>query len=265
MKKLVIVVFILSCGIALSAYKRVEYQVEDVIQVLGIPRADAHTLIKENIFYASLNTPAIVNFKSIPGTKRVTVVNELGSYMKKYLASKEVADAYKEYRESLLPGRQEGINVKVRIEEIRHDIRYTEADKKSAPADMKKIYDETLTSLKSQLAILQNPNHPDYAVYAGIVEITKEQQEEINRQVEEFSKDYPEDVQQYLKLKLKEFLELTNDIDFNAKLIQHKGKWKFENPEYEAKDYNWKKCFRAGKETIETARIFAKKWILEIK
>lgn len=265
MKKILIISTLVVTVVSLSAYRQAQQQISDVFQLMGISKTEANTLMKENLIYVSLSTPPVSKLKTVAAGKRAELVEELGAYMKEYFKSKEVAIAYKEYRESLLPGKQEGIDVKARIEEIKRDIRNTEEDKKVAPADMKKIYDETISLLKKQLDVLQNPNHPDYAMYTGIVAITPEQQEEINRQIKEFSKTYPEDVQQYLKLKLKEFLELTSDIDFNAKLVNRNGRMKFENPDYEAKDYNWKKCFRAGRETIEAARSFAQEWLKEIK
>lgn len=265
MKKYLIIVTLVVTVVSLSAYRQAQQQMSDVFQLMGISKTEASILMKENLIYVSLSTPPVSKLKTVAAGKRAALVQELGAYMKEYFKSKEVAAAYKEYRESLLPGKQDGIDVKARIEEIKRDIRNTEEDKKAAPADMKKMYEETIALLRKQLEVLQNPNHPDYAMYTGTVVLTPEQQEEINRQTKEFSKEYPEDVQQYLKLKLKTFLELTEDIDFNAKLVQRNGKWKFENPEYEAKDYNWKKCFRAGKETIEAARVFAQQWIKEIK
>lgn len=265
MKSILIITILAVTAFVFSAYKKAERKIDDVFQLIGISKTEANVLMKENLLYVSLSTPSVSKLKTMATGKRAAIVQELGLYMKEYFKSAELAAAYKEYRESLLPGKQAGIDVKARIEEINRDIKNTEEDKKAAPADIKKMYDETIKLLKRQLEVLQNPNHPDYAMYAGVVAISPEEQEEINRKVKEFSKEYPEDVQQYLKLRLKEFLELTADIDFNAKLVQRNGKLKFENPEYETKSYNWKKCFRAGTETIETARAFAQQWLKEIK
>lgn len=265
MKQKTLIILVLFSGIIFSAYKKAEQRAEDIFQTLGLSKEEAGVFMKDNLLYSSLHTPPVSLLKKVATGKRASAVNELGNYMKQYFRSKEVADAYKQYRNELMPGKQEGIDVKARMEEIKRDIKNTELDKKAAPADMQKMYDDTIAELKKQLAILQNPKHPDYPLYAGVVTLTPEQQQEIDRQLKEFNKEYPEDVQQYLKLKLKEFLELTGDIDFNAKLVQRNGKWKFENPQYEAKDANWKKCFRAGKETIEAARTFALQWLKEIK
>lgn len=265
MKRIIAIATVLTTALFLSAYNKARQQADDVFKTLGIEEAEAFKTIKENLLYASLNTPFSAKYKTIPGGKRAAIVQQLGNYMKQQFKRPEVAAEYAAYRESLVPGRQEGIDVKARIEEIKRDIKNTQDDMKAAPADMKKMYEETIVLLKAQLEILQNPSHPEYAMYTGKTVLTPEQQEEINRQIKAFSKEYPEDIQQYIKLKLNEFLQLTSNIDFNAKLVQRNGKWRFENPEYEAKDYNWKKCFRAGKETIDAARAFAQQWLKEIK
>lgn len=265
MKKIFILSFVGIASILFSAYRNTEKQMDDLFKLMGITKTEANILLRENLLYTSLNTPSVTKLKNIVAGKRPAMVQEIGNYMKDYFKKTEVSVAYKEYRESIMPGKQEGIDVKARIEEIKRDIKNTELDKKAASADMKKLYDETIIMLQKQLEILQNPKHPDYILYAGINTLTADQQEEINKQRIEFSKRYPESLEQYLKLKLNEFLELTDDIDFDAKLIQQNGKWKFENPAYEAKDYNWKKCFRAGKETVETARNFTKDWLKELK
>lgn len=266
MKKVIGFFVLAVSAIGLQSYRLADKAANDVFQVLGIPKEMAYEAMRDNLLYASLNVPfSGENLKNTPSAKRVAIVNEVGMKMKEYFSSEEMAEAYKAYRESIMPGRQDGVDINEKIAEIKQNIQQTEKDKSVAPADMKKVYDDAILQMKNELKILQNPSHPDYKVYAGIIELSPGQQEELNRQIQEFSKEYPEEVKQYLELKLVEFLELTSDIDFNAKLFLHKEKWKFENPVYEAMDYNWKKCFRAGKETIEAARAFAGQWLKELK
>jgi len=76
--------------------------------------------------------------------------------------------------------------------------------------------------------------------------------------------DYPTTVNKLLQQKLKQFLNLTSDIDYNAKLERRGSKMIFTDPELEAKDDFWKACFRAGKPTVEAARVYAKQWLQEL-
>ena len=61
-----------------------------------------------------------------------------------------------------------------------------------------------------------------------------------------------------------EVKDLAGTVDFSAELKMVNGKKKFVNPLYEAKAYDWKQIFRAGKEVIDPAVAFARQWINEI-
>lgn len=66
---------------------------------------------------------------------------------------------------------------------------------------------------------------------------------------------------------LKEFLTLSEDIDFEAKLLPkgNDGRQRFANPEYERKSHTWRMLYRAGKEPVTAARAFAQKWLAELE
>ena len=69
----------------------------------------------------------------------------------------------------------------------------------------------------------------------------------------------PADPAELVRNRLKEFLEESATVDFDAKLI---GKT-FSDPTYESKDQKWKMYFRAGKPVIDAAREEVKKWLQE--
>lgn len=67
-----------------------------------------------------------------------------------------------------------------------------------------------------------------------------------------------------IKLRLEQFLSETADIDYAAKTIGQGNARRFSDAENEAKSPLWKMGFRAGKETTEAARAFAKQWRSEL-
>jgi len=67
-----------------------------------------------------------------------------------------------------------------------------------------------------------------------------------------------------LKKRLEAFLASTADVDFAATTRSGGGMRYFEKPEYESKPSEWKMCFRAGKETTEALRAFARGWLEEL-
>ena len=60
-------------------------------------------------------------------------------------------------------------------------------------------------------------------------------------------------------------MKLAKTVDFNAELKTVYGKRKFVNPTYEAKSYDWKQIYRAGKEVIDPAVQAAEQWIKELQ
>lgn len=74
--------------------------------------------------------------------------------------------------------------------------------------------------------------------------------------------DLPPDVNVLVARRLREFLALTEDIRWNARLTTNaQGRRVFNDERLEAKPNTWKLCFRAGEETIDAAREFAEEWL----
>jgi hypothetical protein len=67
-----------------------------------------------------------------------------------------------------------------------------------------------------------------------------------------------------IKARLREFLKETEDIDYGAATIGQGNGRRFSEAANEAKPPLWKMGFRAGKETTEAAREFAKQWLSEL-
>src|SRR6185369_13970450 len=63
-------------------------------------------------------------------------------------------------------------------------------------------------------------------------------------------KKYPADAKQVVRNRLKDFLDISATVDFDAEV----SNGRFTNPEYQAKNGYWKMCYRAGKEVVQAAR-----------
>jgi hypothetical protein len=77
--------------------------------------------------------------------------------------------------------------------------------------------------------------------------------------------EYPARQNDFLKMRLQQFLQQTANIDFTAKLVRQGRKMVFADPQLEQKDPFWKSCFRSGKRTVDAARAFAQQWLTELK
>lgn len=79
------------------------------------------------------------------------------------------------------------------------------------------------------------------------------------------AKRLPENFNDIIKIRLQKYLSLAATVDFNAQLLQKNDKVYFVDRNYEAKNYEWKMIFRAGKEVYDVAKPFAEQWMSELK
>ena len=62
------------------------------------------------------------------------------------------------------------------------------------------------------------------------------------------------------------YFEESDGVDYSARLKPgDNGKMVFADPSYEAKPGDWKLCYRAGRETMEAARSFARSWLADLQ
>jgi len=74
-------------------------------------------------------------------------------------------------------------------------------------------------------------------------------------------KRMPSDPSELIKKRLQEFLDVSANVNFDAKLIGYS----FADPVYESKSQQWKACYRAGREVIAAAREEAQIWLKELE
>ena len=117
----------------------------------------------------------------------------------------------------------------------------------------RQVREEGKPILTTPLNLIEDP--------AERAEMTKQ----YNTDLKEFEKNYPPTVNGLVKRRLQQFLELTEGMDFNAKLVKRGKFYYFENPALEEKDAEWKLMFRCGKDVILPAREYAKQWMASRK
>lgn len=206
--------------------------------------------------------------------ERSSFVQVVGDYAKQYTASREFVETYNEYREGKKPNEPEKPKTVAELKKEHKDgiinsIAEMEKTKSQVSSDQKAMYDDIIKTMKQQLADIDDPEKSMYTP-----EMDKMFQDSYNQQMENYKQEVKKWEQEYpaanpkmmIKTWLNKFLEISKDVDFNAKTaIDTDGRTKFVKQEYERKDSNWKLCFRAGKETVNTARKFAQDWLKELK
>jgi hypothetical protein len=271
-KKTLLFIVTVALFFAFAAHTMVERSATDVLQQLGIPETLAKDCVWSSLSGASFSYPHTPRLVQTPKGERAAIIQRIGIFAKSYSQSEEFRQRYLEDRESRKPSppdapRSMEVLRKEQKEQLQKSIAETETNVKSMPAEQREMMKEVIKTLEEQLKSLNDPNNP---MYSKEVEAMQKQgydaeMIEYRRKVEQWENDYPANPAPMLKRTLSQFLDVSKDVDFNAALVTTgQGGRAFAKPEYESKPSTWKLCFRAGRETVEAARSFAKEWLKEL-
>ena len=90
-------------------------------------------------------------------------------------------------------------------------------------------------------------------------------QREYQQELAKYDERYPADPKVLIAKRLHQFLDLTSNMPWSAKLVPAGGgQMRFADPQLEAKSSEWKMCFRAGKDAVDAARSFATEWLRQM-
>lgn len=237
----------------------------DVLGQLKIEAAEAKESVFNDFQDGVLDFPYSKLVTTFAVGKREAAVRELGDFIKAYTESTEFAAKYKAAREAARPQGLQSADEKIRqrLAQIDLDIETNQADMaKTGSGDMKKLHQLTIDELRKEKKALSNPADPAHASYRD--DVTKAKDWETQQAAEDqkyWLQEYPLAAKERVKRRLTEFLDLTKDIDFGAKLVKSGSKMVFADPVLEAKSGEWKRCFRCGRETIGAARQYAQQWL----
>jgi hypothetical protein len=272
MKRIALAFFIIFFCLGVVAFKTYERSASDVLKQLGVPDEIAKDAIWSSFSGGYFYFPHKPQLAQTPKGERAAIVQKIGAYAKSYSQTGDFAKKYQRYREQQKPQPPERPKTmeesrKAQKEEMQKSIRETEQNLKSIPADQQSAIKELIGTMKEQLKSLDDPSNPMFS--KEIEDAQKQAYEaemiEHRNRLTQWEKDYPTNSTPMITRWLTDFLEVSRDVDFNAKLVTGEHSVKaFAKPEYETKSPNWKLCFRAGKETVEAGRAFAQQWLNEL-
>jgi hypothetical protein len=243
----------------------------DIWKQFGLSEMQGTEKIKNSFLNNYADYYSLRNAKNIAAGDRAAVATDLLEYTKKYLISGMFKTEYEKLRAQAKPVEpvftihtKEDIR-KDKIEETRKSIKETEETMKSANADLKKIIEGVLEMHKANLKEYQDPNSAMIDLFFQGDEYERQSnQKRYKEDMANWEKNYPADYKQMIRTRLERYLSLASTVDFNAELVDRAGKKKFVNPAYEAKNYEWKMIYRAGKEVGGVTIAFAKQWLKEL-
>ena len=265
-----LVLFGLLAAVSFTAKK----MMDDVWKQLGIAEQQAKQDINYSFFSGYLHYYGVKDIKNIVAGDRAAVANNILAYVKQYVSTPAFEKEYLKNRDMekakiypVAPAITKEELLKKKNDDAQKTIKtFEDLLKNTKDASLIKSYQEQLDFWKKQFEDYKSPNN---------TQVTYELQMDANRYktekdtydqlMKKWETNYPGSVNQFVKLRLTDFLESTKDIDYGAALVEKPYKKVFANPVYEKKNWKWKMGFRAGKEATEAAREFASKWIKELQ
>jgi len=249
MKKTLLFSFVISITLLLTSYKVVINKINaNVLSVLGFSKSVADERIFSSVYLGAgfFTKPGnVAQFISMTSNEKTEITKELCVYIKSYVYSQEFKDRYETYRQSKKP-----------------QVSTLSEEEKAAALEAIAQQEEMFTPEVLEMLPPESRDAPLLAIADMKAQVNGEL---TTAQKADWEKKVPLDPYTNIKTGLQTFLDDTKDVDYNAttKLNQY-GKKIFTNPVYENKSYEWKACYRSGKEVTDVGRSFAQAWLTEL-
>ena len=209
-------------------------------------------------------------FKSASQSLRAAFVRSVFSVVKNYAESAAFQAEYAERRAEAKPS----VPAAVLPDELyaeylaksQQDFANMKAEMAKMPPDIQKQMESMVKQLEEDHAKLANDPQMVSMMKQSFAMQAENKQQAYNEALDQYEKRYPADPKVLIASRLRGFLELSDDIPYNAELVPGDGgKMKFADSQFEANSQQWKMCYRAGKEPVEAARALAMEWLEQLE
>lgn len=264
--------------ISLFIFSSVAFVQSDVFNDLGVTKNETQDYILNGVTYGAVSIPE--KAKKIPTANRPIIIKAIAAFAKSYVQTPLFKNQYGEWWKGQEPTKPQTPEQKVaerkhQEEEAKKQQAESLATTKKQMAEtkdpaMKNMYKSVLDATEQSIAAMQTPEYKEMMKKMMDVQTQVEAEEYKTKLVEYQTKlakwQSEKDPTVLVKANLQRLLTETEGIDFGAKLTTNQyGQKIFVNEEYESKSGYWKQAFRAGKPTVDAARVIAKQWLSELK
>jgi hypothetical protein len=239
---------------------------QSALTTLGLAEPDAQHYTTDKLLFDNFAYYAVAqSFKALDDDARADVIRGAAAWGRAYLESDAFAERYAQLRQDAEPQEPEFTEsvedeLERTLEKQRADFEETRRAFASMPEETRDGLEE---SLEASIRMMNDPQMIEIQKQ-GIEQQRTAAQNEYVESHARWEQDYPEDASALIERRLRDFLETTEDMDFDADLEERNGKQVFEDPELEAKPTDWKVYFRAGEEAVTAAREVAAEWLDDI-
>lgn len=203
-------------------------------------------------------------FLALPPSARAAVVNELVVWAKAYFNSPAFKQAWATERDNAKPQMDPRGTIDDEMKaKLAEQTKSVEDVRKMLPILDPKDRPAMEAQIKQMEAMIKDPAQQALLrqmVVADRADKDKQFQDDLKR----WQERYPADYNVLLARRLRDFLAVSADVNFDAALVTTGGVRRFVDPQYEQKPADWKMCYRAGRDATQAARAAATAWLKEL-
>ena len=237
---------------------------------LGVSEATGKQIVDGWLSNGYINaSPAAKAFKSADPAARATLVRNAIAWARTYTESPAFKAEYERERQSNRPSppdakgsvddelAKQSAERKKSVEEMKKSLA-------QFPPDMRKSMEAAIKEAEANNAKLDSDPQMIAIFRQGIEAERAGDQEAFKGRMAAYEKRWPADSKVLVARRLQEFLDISKDVDFDARLVPAGRLMRFADPRYEEKPPVWKLCYRAGREAAAAAREAAQDWLKAI-
>lgn len=209
-------------------------------------------------------------YRAASTAARVAFVKDVLSWFKAYTQTAAFQADYQKRRAEAKPEEKaaKGSADSQYTAYIEQQKKQLEQMKKSVAAmspDMQKQMQPVLQQLQESIDKTSKDPQMAAMMKQGFTQEAASDVEQHKKDLAEYDQRWPADPKVLIARRMREFLDETNGIDWDAKLVPAgDGKMRFADDSLESKPERWKLYYRAGKEPVEAARAFASDWLRQL-
>jgi hypothetical protein len=241
----------------------------DVLSQLGIPPGAATEAVG-TVITAGISNPGLPAqaFKALPPAARAQAAAAGVAWVKTYVNSPDFRRQYAQIKQHHKPeapawDRTPEQELQKQDEEQKQQLSESKEAIASLPPEQRKAVEAAMQNAADLSARMNTPEMRKMKL-DGITSERTERTQEYEAALARWKQDYPDDPKPIVVRRLREFLQLSADVDYNAKVTSLGSALVFENPAYQAKSSQWKMCYRAGREATAAARAAVQAWLGEL-
>lgn len=240
----------------------------DILTTLGTTWRE----VQDNVFSSvATGVPAAgaerAAFKAAAPEQRAAMVKGVAAIARTFVASHEFARRYALYREAQKPRRsaaaRTGDEARTQQQEaIELAVKQALANAGQMPPESRAQLEASIADMRRQIAELNADPAYRAQVDAAAASAAADDDADLARKLAVFESEFPEQVNELVRRRLRHFLLACGEVDFEARLEPGAGNtMRFIDAAHERRSSEWKMCYRAGRPAVAAARAAAAEWL----